>query len=567
LEIDHQQITPENYLHHKNEVTHYIKRDVLATGVCFVEFARHMFNGFGYNPWNDLTISSLGYNIVMENISQQEEQPLVLQDFETDTFVRQAIVGGRVFIQKGYFQTQQYSLETIEHYYRSTPDDLEVRERMAKAPDADRKKIFQQYLRTHPQHQQLVQKRKAIYDSLTDCLRDTDAVSLYPSAMAKFQYPVGEGNWVTDLDTLKQHLNDHTYKNLSIVECDVTFPDKNIVMSLIPNREGERLTWDCQDHTLVLTSVDLMQAIKYNKVQITHIHRAFEWNQKAFIFKDIVETIFSKRKEAKEKGDNVMSNIYKLIMNSSYGKFYEKIYPTNHKIFQEVDNGEIDKLILEGRMVSMDLLGDFETATRCICEVEKQLDEKAIKRPSYLGAFILSYSKQIMNEYIAMFDGFDSFETTPLYGDTDSLFIHEREYQKLLETDLIGKDLGQLHNDLEGVIDGKIILGIYPALKAHYEQYIGFTPEGDYLMLESKRAKGINMKSCELKREDYLTMLAGQKVSRDQTVFKKQWIGKEREFGIEIQRMNKLINKSTWTGRELLDGHIWRCFGSQIEVN
>ena len=163
-----------------------------------------------------------------------------------------------------------------------------------------------------------------------------------------------------------------------------------------------------------------------------------------------------------------------------------------------------------------------------------------------------------------MFDGFSSFETTPLYGDTDSLFIHEREYQKLLKTNLIGKDLGQLHNDLEGVVDGKIILGIYPALKCHYEQYIGYTPEGDYLLLESKRAKGINMSTSELTREDYLTILAGQKIAKDQTVFRKQWIGKEKEFGVRIQQMNKLLNKSTWTGRQMLDDYIWRCFGSTV---
>ena len=44
--------------------------------------------------------------------------------------------------------------------------------------------------------------------------------------------------------------------------------------------------------------------------------------------------------------------------------------------------------------------------------------------PAVLGAFILSYSKRIMNNFIGVINGF--YNNSMYYGDTDSLFVEKK---------------------------------------------------------------------------------------------------------------------------------------------
>jgi len=66
-------------------------------------------------------------------------------------------------------------------------------------------------------------------------------------------------------------------------------------------------------------------------------------------------------------------------------------------------------------------------------------------KPIYLGAYILSYSKLIMNKYIDALDGF--YSPTIIYCDTDSVYIPKKSYRLLKEKELVGNQLGQCKND------------------------------------------------------------------------------------------------------------------------
>ena len=69
----------------------------------------------------------------------------------------------------------------------------------------------------------------------------------------------------------------------------------------------------------------------------------------------------------------------------------------------------------------------------------------------YLGAFILAYSRRIMNWYIHALDGFSKHVI--VYMDTDSLYIPVSFYPVLEEKGYIGDELGQCKNDYgEGVV-------------------------------------------------------------------------------------------------------------------
>ena len=69
--------------------------------------------------------------------------------------------------------------------------------------------------------------------------------------------------------------------------------------------------------------------------------------------------------------------------------------------------------------------------------------------PSHLGVFILSNSKQSMNNFIRDINGF--FNNSIYYGDTDSLYIEKKYWDVLDEAKLVGKNLCQAENDYKTV--------------------------------------------------------------------------------------------------------------------
>ena len=56
-----------------------------------------------------------------------------------------------------------------------------------------------------------------------------------------------------------------------------------------------------------------------------------------------------------------------------------------------------------------------------------------------MGAFLLSNSKQIMNNFIRKINGF--YENNICYSDTDSLYIEKRYLDVLDKANLVGKTL------------------------------------------------------------------------------------------------------------------------------
>ena len=89
-------------------------------------------------------------------------------------------------------------------------------------------------------------------------------------------------------------------------------------------------------------------------------------------------------------------------------------------------------------------------------------DECDIKNtlPAVLGAFILSNSKRIMNNFIREINGF--YNNNVYYTDCDSLYIEKKYWNVLDKANLVGEDLCQGKNDYEL---GGIFYGLFLASK------------------------------------------------------------------------------------------------------
>ena len=124
--------------------------------------------------------------------------------------------------------------------------------------------------------------------------------------------------------------------------------------------------------------------------------------------------------------------------------------------------------------------------------------------PSHLGAFILSNSKRIMNNFIREINGF--YNNSIYYGDTDSLYIEKTYWDVLDEAKLVGKNLCQGINDYK---TGGIFYGLFLAPKIKYV----LTIDHYGIIQQHMTFKGFNDSKRLLDRSQYFDMLDGKKIT------------------------------------------------------
>ena len=122
--------------------------------------------------------------------------------------------------------------------------------------------------------------------------------------------------------------------------------------------------------------------------------------------------------------------------------------------------------------------------------------------PSVLGAFILSNSKRIMDNFNREINGF--YNNIIYYGDTDSLYVEKKYWDVLDKANLVGEELCQGKNDYK---TGGVFYGLYLAPKTKYCLTID-----DYgIIKEHKTFKKFNDGKRLLDRSQYFKMIDGEK--------------------------------------------------------
>ena len=124
--------------------------------------------------------------------------------------------------------------------------------------------------------------------------------------------------------------------------------------------------------------------------------------------------------------------------------------------------------------------------------------------PLHLGAFVLSNSKRIMNNFIHAINGF--YTNDVYYTDTDSLYIENKHWDKLIAKNLVGKERGQGKNDHGD--NAAIWYGLFLAPKIKYCLTINKYGVID----EHKTFKGFTNVSDNLDRKEYFNMADGGKL-------------------------------------------------------
>jgi len=349
-------------------------------------------------------------------------------------------------------------------------------------------------------------------------IADYDGVSLYPSAINRLcreiGLPKGKAKRLTKLCSWKN-------KTYSILTVKINKVNKKQQMPFIAhkNKEGIKYSNEPPNEPIIIDSITLEDYIKFHKIEYEILDGVY-WN--SGVNKKMGETIkslFNSRLKAKKEGKKALSNVIKLMLNSSYGKTIMKktntkkdIVKTTKKVFNKEKNiWEVAKKTDFGDYVynNFNTIKSYRKLNEYNYEVESICADNSYNR-GHIGCSILSMSKRIMNE---VFDIANSNNYPIYYTDTDSLHCNLEDVKKLEDKyeikynkKLNGKNLEQFHTDfnLEGSY-GEIVAikSIFLGKKSYLDILESVDKNGKKIYGTHIRLKGITQEGLENTAKDY----------------------------------------------------------------
>jgi len=461
--------TDDGYFDHVSFAKFYCDQDTRVLAEGYLKFNILCFEALALDSFNFLTISSLADNYFLKQGCFEGVHQL---SGPTRSFVQRALTGGRVM---------------------------------------------------------LSEKTKKLNGDVNKILQDFDGVSLYPSAYARLEgigFPVGVPKV---LQTTKQEtLNSY---NHYVVEIKITKVNQSFDFPMHSYFNKEKLrVWsnEVPPSNIVLSKIALEDLIKYAEIEF-EIIRGLYWNE-GFNDKcvDTMKFLFSQRLHFKNL-KNPIQNVFKLVMNSAFGKTCMKAQNTTtvYKYGKdEITNyvsknyNQIESIVrYDSKQFGKDDEGLYTIPQKCYkIKVYTALNKH--KNRVQCGDIVTAMSKRIMNEvsYVA------KCADVPLYYcDTDSIHMENDDIEKLsnkfkeiYNKELIGKSLGQFHSDFDSsnfkdenndrlINHGEIknivsLRGVFIAPKV-YCDYLQGELNNEKVYAYHVRAKGIRNEAIYLEAE------------------------------------------------------------------
>ena len=307
---------------------------------------------------------------------------------------------------------------------------------------------------------------------------DFDAVSLYPSAMSRL------GGYLKGSPKV---LENRTYSFLEkqdgyFVQIKVNRVNKKFKFPLMSyiNDEGVRVFTNKALDSLYVCKFELEDLIKYHQIEFTIIDGYYYNEGRNDKLKEVIDFVFSERLKLKRE-KNPLEQIYKLIMNSSYGKTIQKAIGDEVKFVADKDlENFIDKHY--NRMSHYEeLYGSTTQYKKYKVKLEKGINEHF--NNAHCGVEVLAMSKRIMNEVMCLAE---DNKLDIYYQDTDSMHIKHEDIEilaaKFKETyarELIGKGMGQFHTDFDSdILKGDIhaVECLFLGKKCYIDKLVGDEP-------------------------------------------------------------------------------------------
>lgn len=288
-------------------------------------------------------------------------------------------------------------------------------------------------------------------------VNDFDAVSLYPSAMSRLDgFLKGKAKIIRELkyDSIKSYNGYFVEIVVKSVGIKRQFP----LMSYIDKNGVRIFSNEMIGKTLFVDKTTLEDLIQFQNIEFDIIRGYYfdeGFNSK---IKQTISFLFNERNKMKKAG-NKAEMIYKLLMNSGYGKSIMKPIEDDIKIF---DNNHEKNVFIQRNynwVKEFTTIGNEKTLVKSVKPLNDHFNIAQV------GICILSMSKRIMNEVMCLAE---DLNIDMFYQDTDSIHLYDKDIDNLssqfrnkYNRELIGKNMGQFHSDFDGVVykdnDGNIV--------------------------------------------------------------------------------------------------------------
>lgn len=330
-------------------------------------------------------------------------------------------------------------------------------------------------------------------------IEDFDAVSLYPSAMSKLceKHGLPMGLIKKGLENNIDYYNSKSYYFVRIrinkinkkiqIPCVCVHDEKTGNLKYINELE--------KPIEVIVDKITLQDYIEFQDIEYEILEGVY-WDQGFNTkIKNLVDFLHKER--CKYKQINIpLSNMIKLIMNSIYGKTCMRRSTEQIVI---LNNKKADKYIFD----HFGIIKSIEQNKLNTIITKRKYDNSYSF--NYVGAMILSQSKQIVNQ---VFSVMDENQMNVYYTDTDSIHMDRKDVNELglkfkdkYRTELIGKNFGQFHVDfdLKGCKDVHSIKHIPIETKTYLDILKGTDDNGNEKIGYHIRMKGV--RSCAIDYE------------------------------------------------------------------
>jgi hypothetical protein len=250
-----------------------------------------------------------------------------------------------------------------------------------------------------------------------------DVNSLYPFVMKEFNMPYGKPVWNGNLEG--QDLSNLYGFIEAYVECPRT-----ITRPFLPYRDSnDTLLFPTGRFVGIYYSEELKYArdLGYTIIPL----KGYLFEEKPSPFASFVSSLFSKRQEARKGGNDAMAYVYKILMNSLYGRFGINPESTNTVI---CDRAKYDELVQKDNFMWGDKLSDHTYIVSYLINAShvSDLEWNPPKISAVqIAAAITACARIHMYKYICREDCY--------YTDTDSAILGSP-----LPEDEISMELGKL---------------------------------------------------------------------------------------------------------------------------
>ena len=298
---------------------------------------------------------------------------------------------------------------------------------------------------------------------INDDINDYDATSLYPSAIYRMCKEMG-----IPQGTAKKIINFNINDDYFICRFRINKINKKQQNPFIAIKTKAGIDYINEIIEPIIVTIDkitLEDYKEYHQIEYEFIDGVF-WNE-GFNKKmgDLIYELFDSRvsyKQQMKKLDalsneyskcNILQEIIKLMMNSSYGKTILKKSNDKSSFIYNTKKGDVENANIESYICN-----NFNTikSYRKINEIQTEVQQEAIDTSfnlSHIGVLILSYSKRIMNEVmsVASDNNIDIY-----YQDTDSMHLKNKDISKLEQLffnkynrQIRGDNMGEFHSDFK----------------------------------------------------------------------------------------------------------------------